>query len=163
MSMDLRDDDSFQVAVDQARDGIRRFADRGIPDAEAITQRDAGENNLSGHAHSLVPLAVHFSRSDPGFLQSVKDQTDLSNGMGPRDTETRLDIWGDLKDKMSALVTRDASVIITEERGSGRPQSVGDVADTYLPKDWGGSQDSGGGGGTVVKRTLKLLAHIQHA
>ena len=53
--------------------------------------------------------------------------------------------------------------IVAEEMTSGIAQSAADVARTYLSTSWGGGQPKGGGANTVVKRTLKLLAHLQIA
>jgi hypothetical protein len=157
--VDLRDETDFATAVNSVRAGIISYADQGISDAEAITDREEGVNNLQGHAHSLVPLAVFFARQYPDTLQQIQNVTDLDASMGPTDQETRLPIWDQVKNEMATLITNHGGDVVSEKLSTGDPQTVNELADTYLPESWGGGQETGGGGGTVVKRTLKLFAH----
>jgi len=157
--VDFRDKKDFTTAVNSVRAGIISYADEGIPDAGAITEREKGANNLQGHAHSLVPLAVFFARQYPETVQEIRNVTDLDEPMGPTDRETRLPIWDQVKNQMATLIANHGNDVVSEKLGTGVPQTVDELANTYLPDSWGGGQETGGGGGTVVKRTLKLFAH----
>jgi hypothetical protein len=157
--VDLRDETDFATAVNSVRAGIISYADQGISDADAITDREEGVNNLQGQAHSLVPLAVFFARQHPNTVQDIKNVTDLGESMGPNDPETRLAIWDQVKEQMATLIANHGGKVVSEELSTGDPQTVAELAESYLPESWGGGQETGGGGGTVVKRTLKLFAH----
>jgi hypothetical protein len=159
---DLRNDVDFSNALDRAFDGIEEYAERGVADAEQITDRDQNVNQNSGHVN-LVALAVHFARHHPDLMQEIHQATSLDNGMSTGDRETYLPIWDTVQEAVSAFIETNGDDIVIQERQGQDPQSVSGLSDTYLPQAFGGTQDTGGGGGTVVKRTLKLLAHLQIA
>jgi len=69
--VDLRNNPSFRAAVDATRATIASLAQSGISDGQAIRARGLGENNLQGHARSVVPLAVLFARTYPQHLGPV--------------------------------------------------------------------------------------------
>lgn len=174
---DLRNDPTFSNAVQRARDGVTAYAANGVPDAEALTEREAGGHNLQGHAWSVIPLAVHFGRHHRGTMDEIR-RADLDLNIAMDDgysaatedervasrAETRHEVWDRASAEMRAFLTSPAGQdIVAETMAGGHPQTAQDVAQTYLKTTWGGGQTTGGAGNTVVKRTLKLLAHLQIA
>lgn len=159
---DLRHDPAFAVAVESTRQAIFALAtDHNIPDAEALVRRARGENQLSGHAHSVLPLAVLVARTFPHVLTIIRARTDLHNSMAPRASETRDTlIWTPVKRGVQLVVATRGDDIIAEEIRTGNSQTVDRVATTYLSLRYGGGQPQGGAGDTVLKRTLKLMAHL---
>lgn len=71
-------------------------------------------------------------------------------------------LWRKAMNATRLLIQERGADIIAEEIATGREQSVRQVAMTYLSTQFGGGQTTGGAGNTVIKRTLKLLAHLQH-
>jgi hypothetical protein len=63
-----------------------------------------------------------------------------------------------MQDMRNLLSARGAD-IIAESIRSHSPQDAASIAATYLSSDYGGGQGTGGAGDTVLKRTIKLLAH----
>lgn len=158
---DLRRDAAFVAAVAAARQAIGELASRGNADAAALVQRSGGWNNLQGHAHSIVPLAVFFARHRPLALGPIKGATSLrtSQSHGSREARKRT-LWRQVQADLRNLLRNRGSDILAEEMRSNRPQTAQQIANTYLSSGYGGGQTSGGGGDTVLKRTLKLLAHV---
>ncbi|MBX6362422.1 MAG: hypothetical protein IRZ00_01030 [Gemmatimonadetes bacterium] len=158
---DLRREPVFTTAVAATRHAITDLAAHGVADALALVRRVRGVNHLQGHANSIVPLAVLMARVYPQVLQVVRARTDLRNGLDPQGPETRDQlVWRTVKTGVQLLVAVRAADIIAEEMRTGAPQTVENVAQTYLSQRFGGGQPRGGAGDTVVKRTLKLMAHI---
>ncbi len=158
--MDLRHDAGFEAAVAAAEEVIYSMAKSGVPDARMLAARTAGWNNLQGHAHSIVPLAVLLVRRYPSVLTKTRRHTDLGRNMANRSTEARdTTVWSPVQAHLKKIITSRGTDIISETIRSGRPQSIADIAHTYLSRRYGGGQSSGGAGDTVLKRTLKLLAH----
>lgn len=134
-----------------------------IPDASALFQRTRGQNNLQGHAHSIVPLAVLLARVYPQLLLAIRINTDLQHGMTGQSAEARLKaVWLPVQTGIQLLIASRGGDIVSETFGRATPQTVSRVADTYLSVRYGGGQQRGGAGDTVVKRTLKLLAHLKY-
>jgi hypothetical protein len=164
---DLRNDLAFGTAVGATRYVISELARRGVRDAQALAQRRSGWNNLQGHAHSLVPLAVFFARSNPPSLRAVRATTTLRRSMTARSQEAgdRV-LWSSVEADMRALLAARGNDIVSEElrrrgpRRRRRRQTARQIARTYLSRTYGGGQTKGGAGNTVIKRTLKLLAHV---
>ena len=139
--------------------------------------REEGENNLQGHAWSVIPLAVHYGRHHRDTMNEIRQANlDLSVSMDDgysaaneqeriaSRNETRHEVWNRASGEMRAfLASPNGQDTVAQTMTGGRPQTAADVANTYLKDTWGGGQTSGGGGNTVVKRTLKLLAHLQIA
>lgn len=127
-----------------------------------MVARGGGWNNLQGHARSVVPVAVLYARLHPEQLQQIRAMTDLKHDMGqPWSEEARnSDMWGPVMQDMQQMVSSHTETIVASESSTGDPQTVEAVATTYLSTDYGGGQTSGGAGNTVLKRTLKLLAHV---
>lgn len=163
---DYREDPAFASAVASVREGIRSMA-RGfdVPDANALVSREEGAHNLQGHAHSVVPLAVLVARFNPGIMTAIRVKTDLDHSMGdPGSAEARdADIWGPVQHATKLVIAVHGSDEVSEEIGTGDTQDVDQIAETYLSESYGGGQTGGGAADTVLKRTLKLMAHMQFA
>jgi hypothetical protein len=158
--MDWTKDAGFQRALSRL-DGIITTAARlGHPDGQALEGRRQGVNNLQGHANALEPLAVLLARKSPALLTTIKSLTKLSADMGQGSAESRdPQIKASIAAAVSALRAAHGSDIIAREIKSNHPITVDSACDTYLSSGLGGTQGAGGAGDTVVKRTLKLLAH----
>ena len=161
---DIRQDAAFATAVAGARAAISQLHLRHrIPDATALYQRGRNVNNLSGHANSIIPLAVLIAREYPALLAVIRARTELRRAMTARSFEARdRYLWRKVMNATKLLVADRGGDIIAEELATGMPQSAKKVAKTYLSTAFGGSQTGGGAGNTVIKRTLKLLAYLQH-
>lgn len=157
---DLRMDLAFSTAVAVAKAAIAEFARGGIADAQALAVRRRGWNNLQGHAHSIVPLAVAYARAHPNQLRTIRARTDLARGMTRWSREARdTALWRPVMVEIKAFLASRGADVIAEEMQGGAAQTAQDIATTYLSSHYGGGQTTGGGGNTVLKRTLKLLAH----
>ena len=156
---DLRTEPSFQATLKATEAMIESYAANGVPDAEALLKRAGGWNHLQGHRHSLVPLVVAFLRENRDVLGDIQGGTELTHSMGTGgSTEARAPFWAAVKDRMKAFRAAHGATVIAGEKGTGAPQTVDDIS-TYLSTGWVGEQSTGGGGDTVIKRTLKLVAH----
>ena len=131
----------------------------GVRDATRLVDRASGWNNLQGHMRAIVPLTVWLVWQRPELLCTVRAETNLTNEMSSRSQEARADFWEDVKIALRALLDQrgDDQVSIGVQINS--PETAREIATTYLSSDYGGGQTMGGGGTTVLKRTLKLLAH----
>lgn len=159
---DYRFDPAFRAAVAAVETGIEQLAANGVPDAQALMDRAAGVNNLQGHYNALVPLAVLLLRQQPHLVAHVKGRTDLAIDMGQERSEARdRATWAPVEAATSALIAAEPHSIIGERLSPGLV-TVQDAAN-YLSQDFGGVQSTGGGGNTVLKRTLKLVAHLMEA
>lgn len=161
---DIRRYAPFATAVWGAREAIDQLHhEYAVPDATALYMRGQNVNNLIGHAHSIIPLAVLIAREFPSLLAIIRARTNLDRGMTPRSGEARdRYLWRKVMNATKLVIADRGADIISEEVGTHRQQSVRKVAATYLSRDYGGGQRKGGAGNTVIKRTLKLLAHLQH-
>ena len=159
---DLRRDTHFKADCDKLASHVALLSAKGVPDAIAISDREDNVNNLSGHAHSIVPLAVAFARAYPHHLETLKRRTDLHHGMGQSGSQEARDpaLWDSIKADMQSFVATRGGDVVADARRSGEPQTVAKVADAYLSERYGGSHTTGGAGDTTLKRSLKLLAHI---
>ena len=159
---DIRRDAAFATAVAGARAAIDALhQNHRIADATALYQRGQNVNNLSGHAHSIIPLAVLLAREYPVLLGLVRARTDLRRAMTRQSGEARdRYLWRKIMNATKLLLADRGADVIVEELATGRPQSAQRVATTYLSTAFGGGQPRGGAGNTVIKRTLKLLAHL---
>lgn len=147
-------------AMQEATDVIIRvMAGGGIRDARAITDRAAGWHNLQGHARAIVPLALWLVLNRPQLLCAVREGTDLQVGMSGSSGESRREFWEDVQDALIPLLGHRGDDRIVEGIQANSPETAEEIANTYLSRDYGGGQRSGGGGTTVLKRTLKLLSH----
>lgn len=138
---------------------IRVTAAAGIRDARAIAERAAGWHNLQGHARAIVPLALWLVVHRPELLCTLRRETVLTEGMGGRSGESRALFWGGVSDALVALLNQrgDDRLVVGTQMNS--PETADQIANTYLSAEYGGGQTRGGGGTTVLKRTLKILSH----
>lgn len=156
---DYRKSPAFAAAVSAVEAGIDSLAAHGVADAIALAQRAAGRNNLQGHYHTLVPFAVLVLRKNPQLLAHLKTRTHLQVDMGVDRAEARsVATWGPVAAAAAALIAAEPRSQIAN-RLSGGVADVGEAAN-YLSQNFGGVQGRGGGGDTVLKRTLKLVAHL---
>lgn len=158
--MDWTKDPAFQRSLSRL-DGIITTAARlGHPDGQALEGRRQGVNNLQGHANALEPLALLISQKSPALLVTIRNLTNLSSDMGPGSKESRdPQIKAAIAAAVSTLRASHGNDIIARELKSQDPITVDTACNTYLSSGLGGAQDTGGAGDTVLKRTLKLLAH----
>jgi hypothetical protein len=154
-------DATFQISLGRL-DGIITTAARlGHPDGQALHGRRQGVNNLQGHANALEPLAVLLAQNSPALLIEIKSLTNLSNDMGQGSSEARdPQIRSIIASAIADLRSTCGNDVIAHEMRSNAPITVDSACDTYLSISLGGAQAAGGAGDTVVKRTLKLLAHL---
>ncbi|WP_426945435.1 hypothetical protein [Bacillus altitudinis] len=162
---DYRNDYILQSKIEGTRATIKELSDSNVSDAVALTARQAGVHQLSGHYASIVPLAVFFSQKHPALLANIKNRTSLRNGMGdtsgPGYQEARdSEVWSPIQEAMIDFQSIYGTDIITEN-SSGDPKTVNDILN-YLSTRFSGNVTSGGGGDTVFKRTLKILGHIYY-
>ena len=157
---DLRRKPEFAAAVAAARAGIAEFAKRRVPDAVAIQQRLHGKHNLQGHAHSVVPLAVLVARENRGLLQMARQRTKLRADMASTPEKRDALLWGSLEVAIRSVLGAQGGDCISETIKGDEPQTARRVAKTYLTMRYGGGHAGGGAGDTVLKRTIKLLAHM---
>ena len=79
--------------------------------------------------------------------------------MSNTSAEARGDFWDDVKVILRALLQQSGNDLIVIRQRPNSPTTAQEVASTYISADYGGGQTGGGAGNTVLKRTLKLLAH----
>lgn len=159
---DYRKSSKFKKAYGRARQIILKAVVDNVPDAKFLVLREAAWNNLQAHAHSVIPLAVLFAVENRGLLRGIRANTDLWANMGGHSVEARSNLlWKPIKMAMCDFVRRHSHDIVAEEKRSGQPQTCRKIATTYLSDQYGGRHGGGGRGNTVVKRTLKLLAHLR--
>ena len=164
----LTTDPDFNAAVAAAESGVDSYANSGVRDALALTGRAGHMHNLQAHYNGGLPLAVHYARNHQATMARIRAATKLTNEMddapGPNRAETRHAVWDEVKAEMIAFLNGPAgNGTLASQMQSGAPISARDIANTFLSTKYGGGQTTGDGGNTVIKRTLKLLAHLQIA
>lgn len=150
----------FPLLVDLLERAAKGFTAHKIPDAKALVVREKGLHNLQGHAMRIMPLAVWLAIRRPDLLKLIRSKTKLANEMKASSSEARGAFWGDVKDAIRAELMKNGKDVISTADKTNTPTTAQEIADTYLSTDYGGGQTSGGGGNTVLKRSLKLLAHV---
>ncbi|MBN1547543.1 MAG: hypothetical protein JW902_12885 [Syntrophaceae bacterium] len=151
---------AFMALIHGVDQMILDLAQQRIPDAQAIASRYAGGNNLQGHARGLVPVAIWFARAHHPHLERVRKATNLTIDMSWSSAEARnRGLWRPIQRDFIAAIAANGTDIVTSGGDIYTPHSVEDIASTYLPTSWGGNQSTGGAGGTVIKRTLKIMSH----
>lgn len=159
--VDFRRDVLFRAALVGLENEIEVLSSRGIPDAAALASRREGANNLQGHYHSVLPLALWFCRRYSQALGSLRGATSIYHEMTSGSSESRdRTLWVPIQQDLIAYLNRSGNDILAAELSSGSPQTAGTIADTYLSTRFGGSHARGGAGDTVFKRATKLLAHL---
>lgn len=150
----------FPLLVDFLERITVSFAAKKIPDAKALVIRKKGTHNLQGHAMRVMPLAVWLTIRRPDLLKLIRGKTKLANEMKATSSEARAAFWGEIKDAIKAELTKNGADVISSADKTNSPTTAQEIAETYLSADYGGGQTKGGAGNTVLKRSLKLLAHV---
>ena len=135
------------------------LAANDVADAQRIADRSVGWHNLQGHARAVVPLALWLARQHPEILCNIGGMTDLSIEMTNVSQESRGDFWDGVKTALIGSLQLNGDDRIISGQQANSPQTAHEIASTYISSDYGGGQTTGGAGTTVLKRTLKLLAH----
>lgn len=150
----------FPLLVDLLERTAKSFAAKKIPDATALMDRKKGAHNLQGHAMRVMPLTVWLVIRRPDLPKLIRSKTKLVNGMKASSSEARAVFWNVVKDAIKAELLKHGNDVISTADQINTPTTAQEIADTYLSQDYGGGQTSGGAGNTVLKRSLKLLAHV---
>ena len=130
-----------------------------VDDAEELRKRrDNNYNKMRGHAHSTPALAVLYARTYPNDIPLIRQATQLSRSSR---LESRYVVWKTVMANTKALLQSQGSDIVSEQVSTSKPQTAQEVAKTYLSTKYGGklTGSQGGKGDTILKRTLKLIAH----
>lgn len=159
--MDYTADAQFQARREALEAMIAALALPGArcDDAVALVRRQLGWNNLQGHARALVPLALWFALRHRPLLRTVRNRTSLRVEMNRGSAEARDDVWLDVQQELRADLAAQGNDIVSIGPQANSPSTARAIARTYLSADYGGRHALGGAGNTVLKRTLKILAH----
>lgn len=158
---DLRNDPLFKSSFKGLREAISSLNNDNIQDAITLYQRGQGWNNLQAHSYCVIPVALYFSQRVPSILCEIQQRTNINRPMGPYSLEARdQELWRRVQDAFSIFLDEYGDDIVTETKKTRSPRTCRRVAHTYLSVLYSGSQTRGGAGNTVLKRTLKLLAHL---
>lgn len=144
------------IALEQS---VKTLGNKKIPDALALLERESGVHNLQGHARRLMPLAVWLVMKRPDILDEVRRATNLRHQMTSHSAEARGSFWKFVKDAMKTEIKKNGMDVISTADRANAPITAKAITRTYLSVDYGGGQISGGGGNTVLKRSLKIMAH----
>ena len=150
----------FPLLLDLLEKTAKSFAAQKIPDARALVVREKGMHNLQGHAMRVMPLAVWLTIRRPDLLKLIRGKTKLANEMKATSSEARAAFWGKVKDAIKDELAANGVDVISSADKINTPTTAEEIAETYLSADYGGGQTNGGAGNTVLKRSLKLLAHV---
>lgn len=150
----------FPLLLDLLERAAASFAASNIPDAKALVVREAGKHNLQGHARRVMPLAVWLAIRRPDLLKLIRSKTKLKNEMSASSSEAKSSVWSQVKGAMNAEMINGGRDVISYADRTNTPTTAEEIAHTYLSVDYGGGQTKGGAGNTVLKRALKLLAHV---
>ena len=157
--VDFTTDFKFGALLDATERVIDVLALGGVRDAIRLVDRAAGWNNLQGHMRAIVPLTVWVAWRRPELLCTIRAETNLDHEMSSSSQEARAAFWEDVKSALTLLLDQHGDDHVAIGVQANSPETARDIASTYLSSDYGGGQSTGGGGTTVLKRTLKLLAH----
>ena len=145
---------TVQRAAILVRSGTLLLDDAGVRDATLLARRAAGLQNLQAHAHHLSALAAAFLVKDSASHKMLSG-TDLAKPFSADQN-----VWPLVQGRFKAFLSTYASLAVSQTLKSGSVLSADDVASTYLPVSWGGTQTGGGGGISTLKRALKIGAHV---
>jgi len=144
-----------QRASSLVRSGTLLLDDAGVHDATLLARRAAGLQNLQAHAHHLSALAAAFLVKDRASHRILLGRTHLAK---PLSADKKA--WPLVQGRFKAFLATSATLLVSKTLKSGAPLTADDVASTYLPVSWGGTQTRGGGGISTLKRALKIGAHV---
>ena len=157
--IDYTQDRGFGALLSATETITAVLAAGGVRDAQRLAERSVGWHNLQGHARAVVPLAVWLAMRHPEILCAIREMTDLGTLMSNTSPEARGAFWDDVKTLLRDSLRQSGHDLIAIRQRPSSPTTAREIATTYISADYGGGQTSGGGGTTVLKRTLKLLAH----
>jgi hypothetical protein len=157
---DYRKRNDFTLLLGLLERTAKSLAATGIPDAMALSSREKGEHNLRGHAMRVMPLAVWLIMRRLDLLKPIRRATKLRTAMAASSSEARSVIWRDIQVAIQQQLLLHGVDILSSADRTNTPTTATAIATTYLSTDYGGSQTGGGAGNTVLKRSLKLLAHV---
>ena len=158
--IDYTQDNTFGALNAATQAIIGALAREGISDATSLERRAAGVHNLQGHARALIPLALWVAVRRPDLLPVIRQNTRLDVEMDNHSQETRAAFWDQVKESVIALLQERGQDRVSVGEADDVPETATAIAGTYLSDSYGGSHTTGGAGDTVLKRTLKLLAHV---
>jgi hypothetical protein len=152
----------FQLALARLSGAIAAAATLGVCDARAIRWRAAGGANLQGHENALVPVALLLAMQNPSLVRQVRRSTSLIQSMRRGSTESQdKALRDDIAAALRGLRATHGTDIVSHQLRNNLPISVDHACRTYLSTRFNGSQQNGGAGDTVIKRTLKLIAQFR--
>ena len=151
----------FVLLLDFLEKVTQTLASAGVKDAIALVKREEGLYNLQGHAMRVMPLAIWLAIHRPDLLSAIRGRTKLSAAMTGHSSEARDTVlWKKVQVALKVLILSNGGDILVKADKSNTPTTAANIANTYLSAAFGGGQTTGGAGNTVLKRSLKLLAHI---
>ena len=155
----LTRDPTFTALVAATEAIIHVFANAGVRDGRSLMVRQSGWNTLPGEVRSLIPLTVWFVRMYPNHLYSLRTNTSLGVTMGRGSPEARdPSLWQPIQTDLRDCLVTDGGDVISLATQPLAPVTARDIASNYLSARYGG-HTRGTAGDTLLKRTLKLLAH----
>lgn len=157
---DYRKRSDFTLLLGLLESIVRSLAATGVPDAKALSIRAKGVHNLQGHAMRVMPLAVWLVMRRPDLLKAIRRATKLRTTMQASSSEARSVLWRDVQVAIQKELSMHGSDVLSSADRTNTPTTASAIAATYLSSDYGGGQTRGGAGNTVLKRSLKLLAHV---
>ncbi len=157
--IDYTNDNTFLVLFAAMRTIINRLADERVSDAISIRDRFNGQHNLQGHARGVVPLALWLALHRPRLLATIRDNTDLDVAMTGDSPEARAEFWTEIQAAITELLQQRGGDRIRRGEAADTPETTSEIA-RVLSTLYGGNQTTGRGADTVLKRSLKLLAHV---
>ena len=157
---DLTRDPTFTSLVAGTEAIVHVLANAGVRDARFLVSRQAGWNVLPGEVRSLIPLAVWFIRRYPNHLYSLRANTSLGVGMGRNSPEARdPSLWQPIQTDLKDYLAMNGDDVIALATQPLSPITAQDIARNYLSAGYGGGHTGAQAGDSILKRTLKLLAH----
>lgn len=157
---DYRKRSDFTLLLGLLESTVKSLAATGVPDAKALSIREKGVHNLQGHAMRVMPLAVWLVIRRPDLLKAIRRGTKLTTAMQASSSEARSVLWRDVQVAIQKELSLHGGDVLSSADRTNTPTTAAAIATTYLSYDYGGGQTRGGAGNTVLKRSLKLLAHV---
>jgi len=157
---DLTRDPAFTSLVAATEAIVHVFATAGVRDARSLAVRQAGWYALPGEVRGLIPLGVWFIRRHPKHLSSLRTHTSLGVAMGRDSCEAKdPSLWEPIQNDLRNYLATNGGDVIALGTQPSAPILALDIAHNYLSAIYGGGHTSRQPGDTILKRTLKLLAH----
>lgn len=166
MPTDIRDSKKIEETCTQVRRAIQQYAVDGVGDAKALLRHSFCENSNQSHWYIGLPLTVYFvisileSPNEREILEKIKYNTKLSREMDGSSGESSEEVWDPVKKRFGEFVENKGDNHVAEEMSDGETKSVEGAVNSFMSETWHGNASGGGGGDTVVKRTLKIISHL---